>query len=267
MNRQPWQRHWQQVGYGSGAAIALLLATLAPANAAVSPTPPSQGLGRIGASVELAQVRLRLGSRPSRFRVGGFRRSGTCLVADQEVVPLVPPAAPGQLSEDEVPVDLTTSATPIIWVYVPAMDGARTAQFTLQDEMGTAELVNTTFELSGEAGIVGIPTAAVAELSLEAGELYYWQMAVDCGTTSAEGNPVVSGWLSRTTLENSPTGTLAQQASVYAANGIWQDALSALALARYAEPTNSTISAEWRSLMESAGLDTFATTPVVQMVD
>ncbi|WP_008317326.1 DUF928 domain-containing protein [Leptolyngbya sp. PCC 6406] len=248
-------------------AIALTLGLSAGgADAALSPGISRFQLGGTGATLELA-LRLNLGSRPSRYRVGGFRRSGSCLAEGQELVPLVPPLAREQ-ADDIDPVDLTVSSSPTLWVHVPDLNGAKTAQFTLQDELGTHELVSAEFELSGQSGVVGIKTSSLGSEELQVGEIYYWQMAVECNVNTADGNPVVSGWISRTTLAGVPvTGTPSQQATFYAENGIWQDAVSTLATARYQDPANGTVSADWRSLMESAGLVEFSGAPVVQVVE
>ncbi len=248
-------------------AIALTLGLSAGgADAALSPGISESQLGRTGAPIELA-LRLNLGSRASRYRVGGFRRSGSCLAEGQEIVPLVPPLATEQADNID-PVDLTVAASPTLWVHVPNLDGAKTAQFTLQDELGTYELVSAEFELSGQPGIVGIKTSSLGSEELQVGEIYYWQMAVECNGNTADGNPVVSGWVSRTDLSGvSPAGTPSQQAAFYAENGIWQDAVSTLATARYQDPSNGTVSADWRSLMESAGLVEFSGAPVVQVVE
>ncbi len=109
------------------------------------------------------------------------------------------------------------------------------------------------------------PPWGLADLELKAVESLFnlWQLAVDCGGTGADANPVVSGWLSRAPLASTPSGTPSQRASFYAENGIWQDAVSALSLARHPNPSQSQLNSDWRSLLETAGLTQFSTQPVV----
>lgn len=252
-------------GLGLG-AIALAIGTVVPSGAAIaalSPTPAAPAaIGNTGHSLELARIRLRLGSRSSRYRVGGFRRGGSCLPEGQELLPVVPPLPEDQVENGEDPVDLTASDSPVFWVYVPAMEDAKTAQFTLQDELGTEELANVEFDLSGEEGIVGIK----ADLDAVESDVYYWQMAIQCSADSPDENPVVSGWITQTDLPV-PDGTPSEQASFYAENGVWQDAVSILALALYDSASDPSAIADWQALMTAAGLDEFATAPIVQVVD
>lgn len=247
-------------------AIALTLGmgvAVGDATAALTPSSTIRSeLGSTGTGLELARIRLRLGARSSRFRVGGFRRGGSCLPEGQELLPLVPPLPEEQAENGEDPVDLTASDSPTFWVYVPPMEDVKTAQFTLQDEMGTVELVNVEFELSGESGIVGVK----ADLDDVEGDVYYWQMAVQCNAESPDENPAVSGWIAHTEVA-APTGTPSEQATFYAENGIWQDAVSVLATALYADQGDATAIADWEDLMTAAGLDEFATVPIVQVVE
>jgi hypothetical protein len=249
-----------------------------------------------------------LGSRPSRYRLGAFRRGASCLPEGAELTPLIPPVAStvepdaeqviqpeadsqSAVPEDAVelvsstdqpladqtlapelavPVDATVAEHPAFFVYVPELDAPTTAQFTLQtdptDPLAVEELVNVRFTVSGEEGIVGIWLSDTAP-SLETDRQYYWQMSVECNAEKLTENPVVSGWVRRVVLAEPLPETAVQQVAFYAEQGIWQDALSTLAMLRYDNPNNPAFITDWRELMEAAGLEGFADQPVVQMVE
>jgi hypothetical protein len=178
------------------------------------------------------------------------------------MLPIVPPLAADRAANGEDPVDRTVSAKPTFWVYVPAMADAQDAQLTVQDEMGTAELADVQFELTGEEGIVGVKV----DLTAADSDVFFWQMAVQCNADSPDENPIVSGWVERVDMAT-PDGTPSEQASFFAENGVWQDAVSVLAIARYEDANNSTLSQDWQALLTLAGLEAVATAPVVQLVD
>ncbi len=247
-----------------------------------------------------SRLRLRLGSRPSRYRLGAFRRGASCLPEGAELTALISPVVPApepaaaaataaamtpdetSLGADEpfledelapdltVPVDATVAERPAFFVYIPALDSPTTAQFTLQtdptDPLAVEELVNVRFTVSGEEGIVGIQLPETVQ-PLETDRQYYWQMSVECNAEKLTENPVISGWVQRVILDEPLPDTAAQQVVFYAEKGIWQDALSTLAMLRYQHPNNPAVTTDWQELMDSAGLDVFADQPFVQVIN
>ncbi len=255
----------------------MLAATLAVspwvgiAHAKLTPNPAQPQFGGIDSTLELAsRRRFRLGSRSSRYRVGGFRRGGSCLADGQTITPLVPPlpeASPdaATVADDDVPVDVTTEARPVFFVHVPELTAPTTVQFTLQDEFGTEELTNLTFDLPEEDGVIGLqPLTLSKELDLD--EIYYWQMAVQCNVDSPDENPVINGWILRTEQTADLQGTVFEQAATLAEEGIWQDAVTLLAQARLNAPNDAAAAADWQALMEGVGLSDFADEPVVEIL-
>ncbi len=252
----------------------MLSATLAlglwigDAEAARSTTPVQTQFESTGSTIELASRRRRfsVGSRSSRYRVGGFRRGGTCLADGAEITPLVPPLATEEAEvASDLPVDVTTADHPIFFIHVPELAASTPAQFTLQNEAGTAELANVTFELSGEAGIVGLQPATFSQ-ELVPGDIYYWQMAIQCSADSPDENPVVQGWI--TVAENTVAleGTVFDQAVTLVEDGIWQDAVMLLAQARLdaSDEAAATVADEdWQAVMEGVGLTAFADEPIL----
>jgi hypothetical protein len=96
--------------------------------------------------------------------------------------------------------------------------------------------------------------------------MYKWYFIIDC---DPDAPPVVEGWVQRV----APNPTLAsqlqkatpqQRVALYAANGIWHDALTNLAELRSANPGDDTFSNDWASLLQSVGLEAIATEPIVE---
>jgi hypothetical protein len=55
-----------------------------------------------------------------------------------------------------------------------------------------------------------------------------------------------------------------EQINLYAANGIWHDALTNLAQLRQTNPEDAALMADWESLLKSVNLEAIATEPIVQ---
>ncbi|GAA6620837.1 hypothetical protein NUACC26_066550 [Scytonema sp. NUACC26] len=79
----------------------------------------------------------------------------------------------------------------------------------------------------------------------------------------------VEGWVQRVNLE--PTlrdrlkqATPQQQAVIYAREGIWYDALTSLAELQLANPQNSVLVEDWKSLLTTIGLEKIVTQPLVR---
>lgn len=244
-------------------SLALLLGTIATIDL-IEPIAARPVSRATTGKTQIARRRLnfRVGVRPSRFRVGGFSRSASC--GNQPLTALVPPpqtqiATAGQKDVQD-PVDKTTLDRPTFFVHLAA-HSAKTAQFTLQNEAGTEQLHNVKFNLTGKAGIVGIalPTSASA---LQVGQKYVWQLSVACDPEDATNMVVVSSWVERV----QPTTTAADRLTALAEQGVWQDALSLVALRRFQQPGDRTAAEDWAMLMEDAGLPQFKQAEIVQMI-
>jgi uncharacterized protein YeaO (DUF488 family) len=78
----------------------------------------------------------------------------------------------------------------------------------------------------------------------------------------------VDGWIQRISpssklsqqLKQAPTK---QQARLYAENGIWFDALTTLAELRLKNSQDAAIAQDWKSLLQSVGLEQFAVEALV----
>lgn len=247
------------------AVKATAMAILLSAVTAIELAQPAAAIPTEGTLIAKARRRLnfRVGARPSRYRVGGFSRSGAGCSKDQQPAALVPPASQEgtDKSKAAVAVDKTAVERPTFFVYMPAI-AAKSAQFTLQDESGKQQLHSVEFQLTGKAGIVGI-TLPPSAPSLQVGQKYFWQVAVACDPDEPSDVTVVSSWVERVQVATAASG---DRLTVLAEQGVWQDVLTQLALQRYQAPADQAIAEDWSSLMEDAGLTQYKQAQVIQIV-
>lgn len=247
--------------------------------------------GSLGQSREIlvaGRYRFRFRVRPSRYRIGGFRRGNTCFNAGR-VMALVPPTRDvEQAGFREVAVDSTLSGHPTFLAYVEGLRD-KSAQFTLQNAEGTEEIYSTTFVLPDENGIVAIEVPSTVP-ELEVGESYLWQMAVICDVDNRSEDAVVGSWIQRSSLEtlrasldetNAVDAELSQEFDTLAAQlssaearekpqilaelGIWQDSIAELAALRYRNPEDSDLAESWTTLLQSVEMDAFTNANIVQI--
>ncbi|HEY9606058.1 MAG TPA: DUF928 domain-containing protein [Allocoleopsis sp.] len=228
------------------------------------PSPSPQQIllaGRLG---------FKLNVRPSVYRVGGFTR-GSCSSTDITVVS--PPTQPEEHAPrqdvESVAVDSTISSHPTLFVNIPAEVSATKAELLVQNEAGDREIYDTTFQLTGKPGIVGIRIPNTAP-PLEVGQKYQWQFSVFCDPNDSTDRLSTSSWIERISID--PTlasrierATPREQLSIYAEAGIWQDMLSTLAELLYSNPNDQSLAQDWASLMQTVNLNNFANQPIVQI--
>lgn len=240
-------------------SIACLLTAITPVESILPATAlPTQGT--LVAQMSRRRLSFRVGVRPTRYRLGGFSRGGSCTKA-QAPVALVPPPQPQErLSRTQATVDKTASDRPTFFVYLPNLPG-RKAHFTLQNEAGTDELYNTRIDLPSQDGIVGIALPDKAP-ALQVGQKYLWQLALACDSDDPSNATIISGWIERV---NPPT-TRGDRLTALAEQGIWQDTLTLVALQRFQRPGDRATAEDWAALMEQAGLGQFKQARIVQIV-
>lgn len=263
--------------------LGAIAAPLRPERPTVTPVRPT-------AQPVRSRLKFRVGVRASRFRVGGFSRASKC--ADGAVLTsLVPPFNPGvdqkitervgsRERETRAPIDTTMSPRPIFWLHVPKTTGAQ-AEFTLQDQGGRRQLYQTKFTLTNnQSGVVGIKLPESVS-PLVVGQDYVWQVSVDCDPDRPDKALVLGSWIRRVDPAQLPAASdfnpraLVQQLttandqekpSLYAALGIWQEAVSGLAQLRLKNPANAQIRQDWRDLMTQTRMEDFLKDePVLQI--
>jgi hypothetical protein len=161
---------------------------------------------------------------------------------------------------------LTVAESPTLWFYVPySLTAKLDIEFVLQDDKHNY-VYKTRFAASQtQPGIVKLRLPSTVA-PLEVGKMYHWYFIIDCNQNAP---PLVEGWVQRV----APPPTLASQLqkatpreriALYAANGIWHDALTSLAELRSANPQDAMLTADWVSLLQSVGLDAIAHEPMSQ---
>lgn len=199
---------------------------------------------------------------------GGRGRSGSrgdCDVTDLEFTALIPEqeetveVSPGVT----IPVGTnvwgnTVSERPTFWFELSEVQPGMTLEFRLSDESGSA--VHTgTVALPQEAGTfsVELPTTSPP---LMADTFYYWSADLK-HPCSADDVQVfrVDGWVQRVTpdadlTDQLATATTAESLVIYAAKGIWFDALTGVANLYQENPDDVIVQAAWIRLMEDVDL-------------
>ena len=163
----------------------------------------------------------------------------------------------------------TTAAHPSFWFHVPyVLDEELTLEFVLQDE-NSHTVYQTQFQGSdASAGIIQFALPETApELAID--QPYQWYLLAHCGEEALGEPSYVQGWMVRTSIDADLQAQIAnvselEKASLYAANGIWQEALTTLGELYRADPQNTLLKQNWVNLLASVGLDSVAEEPLIE---
>ncbi|WP_052128410.1 DUF928 domain-containing protein [Neosynechococcus sphagnicola] len=193
-------------------------------------------------------------SLPERREGAGTR--GPCIKGDKALTPIMPQTNPA----------LTVSAYPSFFWYVPTTP-AKIAELVVLDE-NDQELYKTTLPLTGKPGILSFSMPQTGTQPLEVGQTYHWQFSIVCSPQEPSENAFVEGWIQR--VETTPAllsqlkaAKPRQYAAVYAATGIWDDALTTLAQLRLQRPGDPTVVNDWVTLLKSVELGHLAQEPLL----
>ena len=157
---------------------------------------------------------------------------------------------------------VTTAAYPTFLVYLPALDqdSFHYAEFTLLDESGE-EIYKVEFQtkISDSIMQVAMPTQ-LGLAPLEVGKNYRWSFNIYEDSYRWNRNSKTQGWISRVELEEQLAQRLensspAVQASLYAENEIWYDAVATLAELYKENPNDPLVASDWKQLLIAVGLN------------
>lgn len=174
--------------------------------------------------------------------------------------PTPPPAA------EEFLWGLTVSERPAFWFYIPDSFASNSSvDFVLQDDQNN-ELYRTSFTVSRSSSGIAKFSLPDAAAPLEIGKLYRWFFLIYCESEERESFVFVDGWVQRVAVEESIASQLEKaaprdRAILYAANGIWHDAVTTLAEERLAFPDDTAFATDWAGLLQSAGFEAIARQP------
>ncbi|MDB9373342.1 DUF928 domain-containing protein [Nodularia sphaerocarpa] len=217
---------------------------------------------------------------PDRSAAGS--RSGAasrgCDAADQIVTALVPTYQQtlNQDTQAVIPVTqvwgLTNSENPDFFFFVPYKASSITnIEFVLQEQTHNKSktLYRTSLTSPKSPGIISVHLPP-SEASLQEGKMYHWffKVRVQCDEKQPPKLDYADGWVQRvnqnsTLTEQIKQATLPQKATLYAANGVWYDAMMSLASLRLTNPQNETLLAQWTTLLHSVGLEEIANQPLI----
>lgn len=162
----------------------------------------------------------------------------------------------------------TIAGHPTFFVYLPPT-AAKEVFFSLKDENGKHHY-QTILNISGRGGIVRVTLPNnVAELEME--KNYQWFFApIQPGGILQPDNYGVTGWIKRVEAPKSnrlnSSENPVETATEYAEAGIWYDTIEVLASARVAQPSNETLSSEWKDLLKQVGLSAIANEPISEQL-
>lgn len=292
----PWKQ-LRQVSITMGWALLLpLLVWVAVPVQAVEFTPPNLGAPgrRIGGGTRAAQP-LPTGAEatpgsifapsepePPGRRIGGGTRGGDaerriCVQDDDRSGRNVPPS-PTQatspelekrqltvlLPDAETKLGLTLAAHPTFLWYVPNTS-ARQVEFLLMDE--TDVIYEAQVNISGNEGIVSLTLPETAPALIE-NQYYRWYVFMVCDPTDRGGDAYTGGWVQRVQPNQELTAQLKAAKGkdvvlAYAKAGIWHETVASLLQLRQSNPEDEGLLNEWKELLGSVNLKSFAEAPLL----
>ncbi len=183
---------------------------------------------------------------PSRT-TGGGTRGGECAAASgPSLTLLLPKTQSGQ----------ATNGNPIVFVYVPSTV-VRTAELFVADQDGNL-VDRQAVTLTGQAGIMKLPLLSAGK-TLQRGKTYNWAFSIVCDPSDRASDVAAIGEIQLVPLPEAVNQQLAatrdpmRRAQVLAEARLWYDTLSTAVSLQASQPD------QWRSLLESVGLDSLAT--------
>ncbi len=201
----------------------------------------------------------------------GAAGRGNCTV-DQPLTALVP-AINKTLDEGQGKATYvwakTVAERPTFSYYLPySPKSLRSIEFVLQK--GEDDVYRAPVALPQRPGIVSVSLPSTAK-PLEIGEKYHWflKISMNCDSQQlSDGKDYVEGWVQRVELNPNlarqlEAATPQQRAALYAANGIWHEALTTLAALRLVNAEDATLKDDWTELLQSTGLADIASKPIV----
>ena len=213
------------------------------------------------------------GLSPISGRRGGMGSRNDCPAVETPLTALVPVqerVATSKQTNTSTLVDvwgLTISERPTFWFYVPYTN--MNAEFVLQDSEENEIYKNQNIALTAKSGVIGISLPSTVT-PLQVGKTYRWFLKIRCNQQQTTSVPIyVEGDIQRVNLNPILEQQLQeatdsrQKIAIYAANGIWFDALTALGQLRLTNSHDGFLAADWQSLLQSIKLENIAAFPLV----
>jgi hypothetical protein len=215
-----------------------------------------------------APIKFKLPPPPPRgitgHRSAAASRDPACPVVAQPLTALVPEYRDPQ--GDRV-WGLTAMARPTLWFYVPyAKNAIVDMSFTLQDESNPADtkIIYQNLKIAPDPipGMLQITLPKSIE-SLATNKSYHWFLTLNMTCTIGQRPFFVDGWIQRVAMQTDLSqeierSTPIKRVALYAKNGLWYDAIAALATLRSANPQDPELLQDWQNLLDAIGLKSLA---------
>ncbi|KST69393.1 DUF928 domain-containing protein [Mastigocoleus testarum] len=205
-----------------------------------------------------------------RTRGGGSR--GPCLGAENTLTALVPSRKHTLNSvgiEEENVWGLTTSDRAVFHFYVPYSNkNSFHTEFLLRNEESRKIVYLSEIPLPSKPGIISVSLPETVK-PLEMNKNYRWYFNIYCKPQRPFPSLTVEGVVRRVKLSEELTKKINaaephKQIEIYAAEGIWFNALDILAELRKKEPENKELIENWKSLLGSVGMDDISESSLVE---
>jgi Domain of Unknown Function (DUF928) len=218
-------------------------------------------------AVMAAPIKFKLPPAPPLRGIANRRSAAAarsnCPVVPQGLTAIVPKYDSAQ---GNIVWGLTEMAHPTIWFYIPYNRSSLVdISFTLLDESNPdPKIIYQNLKLipNPTAGMMGVilPESSTPLIS---NKPYHWFLELNMSCTVGQQPIYVDGWVQRRDLDRdlnaqiklaSPT----KKVSLYAANGLWYDAIGELANLRSTKPQDADLIQDWQSLLGAIDLSPLA---------
>jgi hypothetical protein len=167
-------------------------------------------------------------------------------------------------------IGITLAEYPTFLFYIPDADleGVE-GEFVLFNE-NNEKIYTKSVRLKDTDNIISVELSASPDLPpLAVGKAYYWVFSILFDKVDQSANSDVAGWIKRVETNSElkhqlETALVQDKPAIYAANGIWYEALASLAKLRCSAPNNLTIASNWESLLQQVGLPEISRKPLAQ---
>ncbi|NJK28663.1 MAG: DUF928 domain-containing protein [Acaryochloris sp. RU_4_1] len=186
------------------------------------------------------------GIRAPAVRSRGATRNQNCLNG-HKVIALIP----------EHQLGFTAKAHPVLLFHIPATSAPQ-FKMTLAENGSSKTLYEKTLSTAIKSGLVRFELTEFPALELQ--KTYQWSFTLLCDPQDPSADVTVSGMIRRVELDpillrEIENVELSDRAILSAINGLWYDAIDALANARQSNPKDNQLVANWIHLLKSEGLD------------
>ena len=218
----------------------------------------SVAIGSVAPPAQAKNLTFKVPNRSApKVTSGAASRTGTqaCVLKDQPLFRALVPKP----RDKEMNYSLTTSRSPVLFVYVP-QSTAQSIEVMLKAEDGAKTLYKTILPTPATSGILRLNLADPAMQAFQPNKRYQWSISLVCESEFITDKATVEGWIERIEPTAELTkklekATTQDRSFIYAEAGIWHEALQNIDDVRQLQPRDAAIAEDWRSLLTSAGLE------------